>query len=97
MKQHQKEDLKTRRDFIRQTSCAALGVTGLVNALAHLRLMTAAMAQGGTDGGYKALVFLFLNGGNDSNNMIVPAGDKAWILDSAGMAASGRLGEADWN
>ena len=54
MKQHQKEDLKTRRDFIRQTSCAALGVTGLVNALAHLRLMTAAMAQGGTDGGYKA-------------------------------------------
>lgn len=46
MKHHQKDTLRTRRDFLRQTSCAALGVTSLVNALAHLRLMTAAMAQG---------------------------------------------------
>jgi len=75
MKNHEKETLRTRRDFIRQSSCAALGVTGLVNALAHLRLMTAAMAQGAPGGGYKALVFLFQNGGNDANNMVVPAGD----------------------
>lgn len=88
MKKHQKEDLRTRRDFVRQTSCAALGVTGLVNALAHLRLMTAAMAQGGTDPGYKALVFLFLNGGNDSNNMVVPAGDKG----SSGLRADYEAG-----
>lgn len=74
IKNHEKERLRGRRDFIRQTSCAALGVTGLVNALAHLRLMTAAMAQSEPSGGYKALVFLFLNGGNDSNNMLVPSG-----------------------
>jgi uncharacterized protein (DUF1501 family) len=74
IKNHEKERLRGRRDFIRQTSCAALGVTGLVNALAHLRLMTAAMAQGDPGGGYKALVFLFMNGGNDSNNLFVPAG-----------------------
>lgn len=77
MKNHEKETLRTRRDFIRQSSCAALGVTGLVNALAHLRLMTAAMAQSEPGGGYKALVFLFQNGGNDANNMLVPAGDPA--------------------
>jgi uncharacterized protein (DUF1501 family) len=77
MKHHEKESLRSRRDFIRQASCASLGVTGLVNALAHMRLMTAAMAQSPTPTSYKALVFLFLNGGNDSNNMLVPAGNPA--------------------
>jgi uncharacterized protein (DUF1501 family) len=77
MKKHQKEDLRTRRDFLRQSACASLGVTGLVNALAQMRLMTAAMAQGPGGGGYKALVCLFLNGGHDSNNLLVPSGDPA--------------------
>ncbi|MDB6078246.1 MAG: hypothetical protein JWO82_1993 [Akkermansiaceae bacterium] len=77
MKNHQKEDLRTRRDFLRQSACAALGYTGLVNALAQMRLMTAAMAAGPVDSGYKALVCLFLNGGHDANNFLVPAGDPA--------------------
>jgi uncharacterized protein (DUF1501 family) len=77
MKNHEKEFLRSRRDFLRQASCASLGVTGLVNALAQMRLMTAAMAQAPQETRYKALVFLFLNGGNDSNNMLVPAGDPA--------------------
>ncbi|BCU76834.1 DUF1501 domain-containing protein [Luteolibacter sp. LG18] len=77
MKQHKKDELRTRRDFIRQSACASLGVTGLVNALAQMRLMTAAMAQGTGGTGYKALVCLFLNGGHDSNNLLVPAGDPA--------------------
>lgn len=77
MKKHQKEFIRSRRDFLRQASCASLGVTGLVNALAHLRLMTAALAQSTPANDYKALVFLFLNGGNDSNNMLVPIGDPA--------------------
>lgn len=75
MKAHQKEDLRTRRDFLRQSACASLGVTGLVNALAQMRLMTAAMAQDIPDTGYKALVCLFLNGGHDSNNLLVPIGE----------------------
>lgn len=75
MKPHKKEELRTRRDFLRQSACASLGVTGLVNALAQMRLMTAAMAQGVPDTGYKALVCLFLNGGHDSNNLLVPSGD----------------------
>ncbi len=76
MKKHQRQELATRREFVRQSACAALGVTGLVNTLAQLRLISAAMAQSGPSG-HKALVCLFLNGGNDSNNLLVPSGDPA--------------------
>jgi len=75
MKKHQKEELQSRRDFLRQSACASLGVTGLVNALAQMRLITASMAAGDTGGDYKAIVCLFLAGGNDANNMLVPMGD----------------------
>ncbi|MFK7910115.1 MAG: DUF1501 domain-containing protein [Akkermansiaceae bacterium] len=75
MKQHQKEERQSRRDFMRQSACASLGVTGLVNALAQMRLMTAAMAAGDSGTDYKALVCLFLAGGNDSHNMLLPMGD----------------------
>ncbi|MBT5706802.1 DUF1501 domain-containing protein [bacterium] len=61
-----------RRDFFRQSACTALGVTGVVNTLANLRLMTAALAQNTPSNDYRALVCLFLNGGNDSNNLLVP-------------------------
>jgi uncharacterized protein (DUF1501 family) len=74
MKQHQKEELRGRRDFLRQSACASLGVTGLVNVLANLRLITAASAQV-VPSGYKALVCLYQSGGNDSNNFLVPLGD----------------------
>src|SRR5258708_28794270 len=58
----------SRRDFLKRTCCtAAAGFTaaslnrfGLVNA----------MAQSSPD--YKALVCVFLFGGNDSNNMVIP-------------------------
>ena len=60
----------TRRDFMRQGGCAmgaaalALQRFGLVNALAQ-------------SGGYQALVCIFLFGGNDSNNVIIPVDDYA--------------------
>jgi uncharacterized protein (DUF1501 family) len=65
----------TRRDLLRMSCCAAgaLGVSasfdrfGLVNAL----------AQSATD--YRALVCIFLFGGNDANNMLIP-------MDTAGYA-----------
>src|SRR3954471_17871669 len=63
----------SRRQFIRQAACAAVGTTALTSAIRDLRLMNAAVAQsniGPTD--YKALVCIFLSGGNDSNNLIVP-------------------------
>jgi uncharacterized protein (DUF1501 family) len=61
----------TRRDFIRRAACAAVGTAAMTSAISDLRFMNAAVAQSNiTD--YKALVCIFLQGGNDSNNLIVP-------------------------
>ena len=68
-----KEHELSRRRFLGNSACAAMGFTGVVNTLAHLRMMNAAMAAGGPIGDYKAFVVLFLFGGNDSFNMLVPA------------------------
>jgi uncharacterized protein (DUF1501 family) len=62
-----------RRDFMIQTGCAGLGITSLVNTIAQLKMIGAAAAQPSTSE-YKALVCVFLNGGNDSNNLLIPAG-----------------------
>lgn len=59
----------TRRTFLRQAACAALGTSGLLSTIFDLRKLSAATA---TAGDYRALVCLFLYGGNDANNMIVP-------------------------
>lgn len=59
----------TRRTFIRQAACAALGTTGLLNTIFDLRKLSAATGPGSD---YKALVCLFLYGGNDANNVIIP-------------------------
>src|SRR5260221_3269669 len=62
----------TRRDFIRRAACAAVGTAAMTSAIRDLRFMNAAVAQSNvTD--YKALVCIFLAGGNDSNNMVMPA------------------------
>src|SRR3954447_18394362 len=58
----------TRRTFIRQAACAALGTTGLLSTIWDLRKVNAAT----TLGDYKALVCLFLYGGNDANNVLIP-------------------------
>src|SRR5215472_6095880 len=61
----------TRRDFIRRAACAAVGTAAMTATIRDLRFMNAALAQSNiTD--YKALVCVFLAGGNDSNNLIVP-------------------------
>ena len=64
--------LRTRRDFIRQASCAAVGTMALTNTIRDLRLINAAIGQTGVTSDYKALVCIFLAGGNDANNWIVP-------------------------
>jgi uncharacterized protein (DUF1501 family) len=60
--------LHTRRDILRLTCCSAAGAS-LLTGLSKLGLVSA-LAQGTT--GYKALVCIFLFGGNDSNNVLVP-------------------------
>jgi uncharacterized protein (DUF1501 family) len=61
----------TRRTFFRQACCAAVGATGMLSTLAQLRLI-GAMAADASPTGYKALVCLFLQGGNDTNNVLIP-------------------------
>ena len=53
----------TRRTFLKLAGLAPLARFGAMNAF----------ASGGVDPQYKALVCIFLFGGNDGNNMIVPA------------------------
>jgi uncharacterized protein (DUF1501 family) len=68
-----------RRDFIRQAACAAVGTVGLTSTLRDLRFMNAAVAQSNiSPGDYKALVCIFLAGGNDSNNLIIPTIQSEW-------------------
>ena len=77
----------SRRRFIGQACCAAVGATGFLSSLASLRLIGAAanpdnhpIGAAATASDYKALVCLFLQGGNDANNLIIPT-------DTAGYAA----------
>src|SRR5260370_7649400 len=60
----------TRRDFIRLSCCSAATLSTLAG-LGRFGMMSA-LAAGPTCNDYKALVCIFLFGGNDSNNLIVP-------------------------
>jgi len=69
-----------RRQFLRQACCSAVGTIGIASALAQLRIMGAVAADAtavrntsaAIPSDYKALICLFLSGGNDGNSVIVP-------------------------
>jgi uncharacterized protein (DUF1501 family) len=61
----------SRREFLRTAACAAVGTAAMTAAIRDLRFMNAAVAQSNIND-YKALVCIFLGGGNDSNNLIIP-------------------------
>ncbi|HKC66141.1 MAG TPA: DUF1501 domain-containing protein [Pyrinomonadaceae bacterium] len=69
---------QSRRSFLRQTGCA-LGATAILSSIEKLGMISAlAQASSNPDNiaaDYKALVCIFLFGGNDGNNMIVPLDD----------------------
>ncbi len=73
----------SRRRFI-GSCCAAVGTTGLLSALGQLRLL-GAVASPSAD--YRALVCLFLAGGNDANNLIVPTDSTGFNAYAAGRGA----------
>ncbi|MGI9168520.1 MAG: DUF1501 domain-containing protein [Pyrinomonadaceae bacterium] len=58
----------TRRDFLRTSACA-LGSMALASSVESLGIVHALTPQAAT--AYKALVCIFMNGGNDGNNMLV--------------------------
>ena len=68
-----------RRQFVRQACCAAVGSTGILSTLGQLRVIGAVAADGldrnraaALPSDYKALVCLYLAGGNDATNLLVP-------------------------
>ena len=86
----------SRRKFL-GACCASVGATGLLSTLAQLRLMGAVASP---DNGpvsppraaapqpdYKALVCLFLAGGNDANTLVIPTDTANYAAYAAGRGA----------
>ena len=65
--------LLSRRSFLRGTSRFAVASAIVSSSLGVAGLMRASQSMASTEG-YKALVFVFLNGGNDSYNTFAPLG-----------------------
>src|SRR5215831_939535 len=86
-----------RRDFLRN-SCAALTMTALATQMRHFGMMTV-QAQRRIDqqaeqadivavpSDYRALVCVFLAGGNDGNNTVIPNHASSTISNYAGYAS----------
>lgn len=68
----------SRRSFLQRFGTVALGTSVLSRTIRELRILNTAMAQAPPPGDYKALICVFLNGGNDSNNMIIPTLPSEW-------------------
>jgi len=82
---------QTRRDFLRTSACA-LGGVALASSLDTFRAVQALTPQAASD--YRALVCVFLNGGNDGNNMLVDLNqltvyNNARSLDQLALSQSG--------
>ena len=73
-----------RRSFLGSSSCAAVSSIPLLNTLINLRLAgSIANAAPPLAGEYRAIVCLFLSGGNDSYNLLTPfSGPSATHADS---------------
>lgn len=72
----------TRRDFLRTGACA-LGGAAMASTLDSLKIVHALTPQQATD--YRALVCIFLNGGNDGNNMVVDLNQHASYASARGV------------
>lgn len=83
----------SRRKFL-GACCASVGATGLLSSLAQLRLIGAVAdtASGparaaAPPADFKALVCLFLAGGNDANNLIIPTDTATYVAYATGRGA----------
>jgi uncharacterized protein (DUF1501 family) len=66
----------TRREFLRRAT--ALSCVGAAASTFGFQLATMGQAAAQTASGYKALVCIFLFGGNDSNNMVLATDTDSW-------------------
>jgi len=65
----------SRRKFLGEASCAAIGSTAFLSSVLNLGMINTAAARPhiiGAGGDYKAIVCILLAGGSDSHNILVP-------------------------
>jgi uncharacterized protein (DUF1501 family) len=72
---------------LRYGACGLLGRAAFVSGFDRFSLISAMAAPAGLPTDYKALVCIFLFGGNDSNNTIVPLDDYASYASTRGVLA----------
>jgi uncharacterized protein (DUF1501 family) len=84
-----------RRHFLK--SLAGLGSMGALGSAGEMLLLKQAMAAAPSFDDYKALVCIFLYGGNDAFNMLIPTGDDADKGYDAYAAARGNLAVTNEN
>src|SRR6476620_3576999 len=80
----------SRRTFLRQFNCAAIGSSAVLNTLINLKLANSLGAQGAPNN--TALVCLFLNGGCDAFNLLVPTDPGRYGVYSAERGTYGTAG-----
>ncbi len=64
-----------RRHFLRRSSCAAISAAAFASGVEKFGLINVFAQQPEAVADYKALVCIFLAGGNDGNNTVVPLDD----------------------
>ena len=68
-----------RRNFLKNSILSSVGATTWLGVGSQFGMINAALANNSTQAaGYKALVCIFLHGGNDSFNMIIPNSDNGY-------------------
>lgn len=71
--EHSSSRFLGRRRFLGEVGCAALSTAPILSSILNLRLIgEIAAAEAPADSDYRALVCVFLAGGNDSFNMLAP-------------------------
>lgn len=84
---------ENRRDFLKK-SCRALSMAAIATQMRHFGLVDVlarerAEAERASGGDYKALVCVYLDGGNDGNNSVIPNYDAGYNQYAAARAAQG--------
>lgn len=69
---------QTRRSFLKQSWGASFCSTSVLSSILNLRITGSLAAEETPEPGYKALVCVFLAGGNDCFNMLTPIEGESW-------------------
>ena len=84
---------QNRREFLKKTSCA-LGMVTLATQFEHFGLMSAlaqkvdAQNEASAPSDYRALVCIFMQGGNDGNNTVIPSHNDASLSNYSAYSAA---------